>query len=240
MTGSRMALLEVEGVVSGYRAGTVLHGVDLELDEGGAIGILGRNGVGKTTLVMTLMGLVRPRAGSIRFDGRELAGKRTDAIARQGMSLVPQGRRVFGGLTVAEHLDLAASRSLAGGPWDREAVRELFPSLAERSDVVGAQLSGGEQQMLVIARALLRNPRLLLLDEPTEGLAPAVVRQIEQVVKAVRDSGVSVLLVEQDLHVAFATTDELRIMDKGALVHACTTPELRRDRETARRYLGVG
>jgi len=235
-----MPLLEIEGVVSGYRDGTVLHGVDLELDEGGAVGILGRNGVGKSTLVLTLMGLVRPRAGSIRFDGKELAGRRTDAIAREGLSLCPQGRRVFGGLTVAEHLDLAASRSRADGPWDLERVNALFPRLAERAGTAGAQLSGGEQQMLAIARALLCNPRVLLLDEPTEGLAPAVVRQIEQVIEEVRASGVSVLLVEQDLHVAFTTTDELRIMDKGVFVHACTTPELRRDRETARRYLGVG
>ena len=235
-----MALLEVEGVVSGYRDGTVLHGVDLELDEGGAMGILGRNGVGKSTLVLTLMGLVRPRAGSIRFDGKELAGRRTDAIAREGLSLCPQGRRVFGGLTVGEHLDLAAARSRTDGPWDLERVSALFPRLAERAGTAGDQLSGGEQQMLAIARALLLNPRVLLLDEPTEGLAPAVVRQIEEVVKEVRTSGVSVLLVEQNLHVAFSTTDELRIMDKGAFVHACTTPELRRDRGTARRYLGVG
>ena len=235
-----MALLEVEGLVSGYREGTVLHGVDLELDEGGAMGVLGRNGVGKSTLVLTLMGLVRPRAGSVRFDGKELAGARTDAIAREGLSLCPQGRRVFGGLTVAEHLDLAAARTRTDGPWDLERVSALFPRLAERAGTAGAQLSGGEQQMLAIARALLLNPRVLLLDEPTEGLAPAVVRQIEEVVKEVRASGVSVLLVEQNLHVAFSTTDELRIMDKGAFVHACTTPELRRDRATARRYLGVG
>jgi branched-chain amino acid transport system ATP-binding protein len=234
-----MALLEVDGLVSGYRAGTVLHGVDLELDHGGAIGILGRNGVGKSTLVLTLMGLVRPRAGSVRLGGAELAGRRTDVIARRGMSVVPQGRRVFGSLTVNEHLDLAAAGS-ADGPWDRERVVEAFPRLAQRADTAAAQLSGGEQQMLAIARALLRNPRVLLLDEPTEGLAPAVVRQIEQVVKEVRSSGVSVLLVEQDLHVAFATTDELRIMDKGQIVHGCTTDELRRDRATARRYLGVG
>jgi branched-chain amino acid transport system ATP-binding protein len=234
-----MALLKVEGLVSGYRAGTVLHGVDLELDQGGAIGILGRNGVGKSTLVLTLMGLVRPRAGSIRLDGAELAGRRTDAIARAGMSLVPQGRRLFGALTVTEHLDLAAAGA-PDGPWDRARVRELFPLLVERADTAGAQLSGGEQQMLAIARALLRNPRVLLLDEPTEGLAPSVVRQIEQVVREVRTSGVSVLLVEQDLHVAFATTEELRIMDKGDFVHRCTTEELRRDRATARRYLGVG
>jgi branched-chain amino acid transport system ATP-binding protein len=234
-----MALLEVEGLVSGYRAGTVLHGVDLELDERGAIGILGRNGVGKSTLVLTLMGLVRPRAGSIRLDGAELAGRRTDAIARHGMCVVPQGRRVFGALTVSEHLDLAAAGS-ADGTWDRERVLELFPRLAQRAGAAAAQLSGGEQQMLAIARALLRNPRVLLLDEPTEGLAPAVVRQIEQVVAEVRASGVAVLLVEQDLHVAFATTDELRIMDKGQIVHRCTTEELRRDRPTAKRYLGVG
>jgi branched-chain amino acid transport system ATP-binding protein len=234
-----MALFEVDGLVSGYRAGTVLHGVDLALDDGGAIGILGRNGVGKSTLVLTLMGLVRPRAGSVRLAGTELAGRRTDAIAREGMSVVPQGRRVFGGLTVTEHLDLAAAGA-PDGPWTRERVLELFPRLAERADTAGAQLSGGEQQMLAIARALLRNPRVLLLDEPTEGLAPAVVRQIEQVVKEVRSSGVSVLLVEQDLHVAFATTDELRIMDKGRFVHSCTTHELRRDRATARKYLGVG
>jgi branched-chain amino acid transport system ATP-binding protein len=155
------------------------------------------------------------------------------------MSVVPQGRRVFGPLTVSEHIDLAAARS-ADGPWDREHVLELFPGLARRAHTAGAQLSGGEQQMLAIARALLRNPRVLLLDEPTEGLAPAVVRQVEQVVKEVRSSGVSVLLVEQDLHVVFATTDELRIMDKGEIVHACITDELRRDRATARRYLGVG
>ena len=235
-----MALLEVEGVVSGYRDGTVLHGVDLELDEGGAMGILGRNGVGKSTLMLTLMGLVRPRAGSIRFDGKELAGRRTDAIAREGLSLCPQGRRVFGTLTVGEHLDLAAARSRTDGPWDLERVNALFPRLAERAGTTGTQLSGGEQQMLAIARALLLNPRVLLLDEPTEGLAPTVVRQIEEVVNEVRTSGVSVLLVEQNLHVAFSTTDELRIMDKGAFVHACTTHELRRDRGTARRYLGVG
>jgi branched-chain amino acid transport system ATP-binding protein len=234
-----MALLEVEGLVSGYRAGTVLHGVDLELDEGGAVGILGRNGVGKSTLVLTLMGVVRPRAGSVRLDGTELAGRRTDAIARAGMSVVPQGRRLFGGLSVTEHLDLAAAGA-PDGPWDGARVRELFPRLVERAETAGAQLSGGEQQMLAIARALVRNPRVLLLDEPTEGLAPAVVRQIEQVVNEVRSSVVSVLLVEQDLHVAFATTDELRIMDKGDFVHRCTTEELRRDRATARRYLGVG
>jgi branched-chain amino acid transport system ATP-binding protein len=233
-----MALLEVEGLVSGYRAGTVLHGVDLELDEGGAVGILGRNGVGKSTLVLTLMGLVRPRAGSVRLDGTELAGRRTDVIAREGISLVPQGRRVFGPLTVTEHLDLATAGA-PDGPWDRARVRELFPRLAERAETAGAQLSGGEQQMLAIARALLRNPRVLLLDEPTEGLAPAVVRQIEETVREVRSSGVTVLLVEQDLHVAFSTTDGLRIMDKGSFVHDCTVEELRRDRATARRYLGV-
>jgi branched-chain amino acid transport system ATP-binding protein len=232
-----MTFLEVRGLVSGYDRGTVLHGVDLDLGAGAVLGLLGRNGVGKSTLVMTLAGLVAPSAGSIRVDGRELAGGRADRIARAGVALVPQGRRVWATLTVAEHLALVA-RSRRG-TWTVDTVLDLLPRLAERRRQYAGQLSGGEQQMLAVARALLTNPRLVLLDEPSEGLAPAVVDQIAGVVATMRDEGVAVLLVEQDLHLAFAVAGEIAVMEKGALVHRVPTVEFRRDPETAYRLLGV-
>jgi branched-chain amino acid transport system ATP-binding protein len=232
-----MSFLQVRGLVSGYDRGVVLHGVDLDLDAGAVLGLLGRNGVGKSTLIMTLAGLVPPSAGSILFDGRELAGERPDRIARAGVALVPQGRRVWATLTVAEHL--ALSSRARGGTWTVDTVLDLLPRLAERRRHFGGQLSGGEQQMLAVARALLTNPRLVLLDEPSEGLAPAVVDQIGEVVTALRDEGVAVLIVEQDLHLAFAVAGEIAVMAKGVLVHRVPTPEFRRDPDTAYRLLGV-
>ncbi|GAA0908521.1 ABC transporter ATP-binding protein [Pseudonocardia zijingensis] len=230
-----MSFLQVRGLVSGYDRGVVLHGVDLDLDAGAVLGLLGRNGVGKSTLIMTLAGLVPPSAGSVLLDGHELAGQRADRIARAGVALVPQGRRVWATLTVAEHLALAARR----GRWTVATVLDLLPRLAERRKQLAGQLSGGEQQMLAIARALLTNPRLVLLDEPSEGLAPAVVDQIAGVVTTLRDEGVAVLIVEQDLHLAFAVAGEIAVMEKGALVHRVPTPEFRRDPDTAYRLLGV-
>jgi branched-chain amino acid transport system ATP-binding protein len=232
-----MSFLEVRGLVSGYDRGVVLHGVDLDLAAGAVLGLLGRNGVGKSTLIMTLAGLVPPSAGSVRLDGRELAGERPDRIARAGVALVPQGRRVWATLTVSEHLALA-SRSHTG-TWTVDTVLDLLPRLAERRRHFAGQLSGGEQQMLAVARALLTNPRLVLLDEPSEGLAPAVVDQIAGVVTTLRDEGVAVLLVEQDLHLAFDVAGEIAVMEKGALVHRVPTPEFRRDPDTAYRLLGV-
>jgi branched-chain amino acid transport system ATP-binding protein len=232
-----MTFLQVRGLVSGYDRGVVLHGVDLDLDAGSVLGLLGRNGVGKSTLVMTLAGLVPPSAGSVLLDGRELAGARPDRIARAGVALVPQGRRVWTTLTVAEHLALS-SRS-HGGTWTVDTVLDLLPRLAERRRHYAGQLSGGEQQMLAVARALLTNPRLVLLDEPSEGLAPAVVDQIGGVVSTLRDEGVAVLLVEQDLHLAFAVAGEIAVMEKGVLVHRVPTAEFRRDPDTAYRLLGV-
>ena len=184
-----MTLLEVSGLVAGYRLGTVLHGVDLEVPEGDAIAILGRNGVGKSTLVHAVTGLLRPRAGSVRIDGRELAGRRADVLARAGVGLVPQGRRVFAPLTVREHLSLAEACRRRDGPWSRARVLELFPRLGERLDHPARHLSGGEQQMLAVTRALMSNPRLLVLDEPSEGLAPAVVRQLADVLGEIRADG---------------------------------------------------
>ncbi len=235
-----MTLLEVSGLVAGYRLGTVLHGVDLTLPEGDAIAILGRNGVGKSTLVHAVTGLLRPREGSVRIDGRELAGRRADVLARAGVGLVPQGRRVFAPLTVREHLSLAEACRRRDGPWSRARVLELFPRLGERMDHPARHLSGGEQQMLAVTRALMANPRLLLLDEPSDGLAPAVVRQIGDVLGEIRSAGVGVLLVEQDLRLAFAVADDVRVMEKGRFVHMASVHDFRRDRATARRLLGVG
>jgi branched-chain amino acid transport system ATP-binding protein len=232
-----MTFLEVRGLVSGYDRGRVLHGIDLDLAAGAALGLLGRNGVGKSTLVMTLAGLVPATTGSVLLDGAELAGRRPDRIARAGVALVPQGRRVWAPLTVGEHLALAAGRRR--GTWTVEGVLDLLPRLAERRRQPAGRLSGGEQQMLAIARALLTNPRLVLLDEPSDGLAPAVVDQVAGVVTTMRAEGVAVLLVEQDLHLAFAVADEIAVMDKGELVHRVPTTEFRADRATAQRLLGV-
>lgn len=230
-----MTYLEVRGLVSGYDRSTVLGGVDLDLDAGGALGLLGRNGVGKSTLVMTLMGLVPVTSGSVVVDGVDLAGKRPDVIARAGVALVPQGRRVWAPLTVGEHLTLSARP----GSWTIAKVLDLLPRLAERRRQPAGQLSGGEQQMLAVARALLTNPRLVLLDEPSDGLAPAIVDQIAGVVRTMREEGVAVLLVEQDLHLAFAVSDEIAVMEKGRIVHRVPTTEFRRDPATAQRLLGV-
>jgi branched-chain amino acid transport system ATP-binding protein len=232
-----MSFLEVRELVSGYDRSTVLGGVDLELDSGAALGLLGRNGVGKSTLIMTLMGLVPVTSGSVLLDGVELAGRRPDVIARAGVALVPQGRRVWATLTVAEHLALATGRR--AGTWTVAAVLELLPRLAERRRHYAGQLSGGEQQMLAVARALLTNPRLVLLDEPSDGLAPAIVEQLIGVIGVMRAEGVAVLLVEQDLHLAFSVSDQIAVLEKGRIVHRVPTEGFRRDPATAHRLLGV-
>lgn len=232
-----MTFLVVRGLVSGYDQSTVLSGVDLDLDGGATLGLLGRNGVGKSTLIMTLAGLVPATSGSVLLDGEELAGRRADRIARAGVALVPQGRRVWANLTVTEHLAMA-SRARSG-TWTVDGVLDLLPRLAERRRHYAGQLSGGEQQMLAVARALLTNPRLVLLDEPSDGLAPAVIDQIGSVIATMRAEGVAVLLVEQDLHLAFDTADEIAVMDRGAIVHRVPTADFRRDPATAERLLGV-
>jgi branched-chain amino acid transport system ATP-binding protein len=230
--------LVVTGLRSGYAGSTVLDGVDLAVHSGEVVGLLGRNGVGKTTLLSTLMGWVRPAAGSVLLDGRELAGLPTHRIARAGVAIVPQGRRVFAPLTVHNNLRVALPRG-GSGRWTLDRVYETMPRLAERRNNRGDQLSGGEQQMLAIARALLLDPRLLLLDEPSDGLAPAVVDQVVQIVAALRAEGLSVLLVEQDLHAAFEVSDRILVMQKGRIVHDSTTAEFRSDGERGRRLLGV-
>ena len=232
-----MSALEIRGLVAGYDRSTVLDGVDLEVDAGAALALLGRNGAGKSTLIMTIAGLVTPSAGTIELAGQPLAGLRPDQIGRAGVALVPQGRRVWATLTVAEHLALAAGRRR--GTWTVDGVLDLLPRLAERRAQLAGKLSGGEQQMLAIARALLTNPRLVLMDEPSDGLAPAIVDQVGAVIATMRAEGVAVLLVEQDLHLAFGAADDVAVLDRGHIVHRSSTAEFRADPTTAHRLLGV-
>ena len=231
--------LQISGLTSGYGRSSVLQGVDLDVPDGRVLGLLGRNGVGKTTLIHTVMGLVRPTGGSITLDGEELAGRRSDQVARAGLALVPQGRRIWPNLDVTEHLDLASRRGSGAGIWTVPKILELLPRLGERRSHLGGQLSGGEQQMLAIARALLTGPRMLLMDEPSDGLAPTIVDQIGGVIGTLKEQGVTVLLVEQDLHLAFLVADEIAVMVKGQIAHRCSTADFRADEPTARRLLGV-
>jgi branched-chain amino acid transport system ATP-binding protein len=234
------AFFEIRGLRAGYREGTVLHGVDLALERGQILALLGRNGAGKTTLVMTIMGLLRPAGGAVHLDRTDLTGRRTHEIARAGVGLVPQGRRIWPTLTVQEHLDLAGRHARhAGHRRSAAELYELLPRLGERRRQLAGQLSGGEQQMLAIARALITNPLVVLLDEPSEGLAPLVVDQIGDMIKAMARAGVAVLLVEQDLHLAFGVSDEIAVMAKGTIVHRSPTLAFRRDPATAHRLLGV-
>jgi branched-chain amino acid transport system ATP-binding protein len=231
-----MALLEVRGLTAGYAGSAVLHGVDLTVGTSEVVALLGRNGVGKSTLVSTVMGLVRPYSGSVLVDGVDFAGRPPDVLARAGVGLVPQGRRVFAPLTVAEHLTISARRR---GYWTRARVLELLPHLGKRLRHRGDQLSGGEQQMLAIARALLTNPRLLLLDEPSDGLAPGVTMQVGEVITELAGTGMTVLLVEQNLRLAFSAAGRIAVMEKGRVVLDTTTAEFRADPARAHALLGV-
>ncbi|MFI6298454.1 ABC transporter ATP-binding protein [Nonomuraea sp. NPDC050790] len=229
-------MLTVQDLTAGYGTAQVLHGADLTLDQGRAVAVLGRNGVGKSTFVHALMGLVKPWSGSVSLAGRELAGLDTRRIAQAGVRIVPQGRRVFRSLTVEE--TLAISR--APGDWTVERIYQTFPALAARRRHRGDQLSGGEQEMLAIGRALLGNPRLLLLDEPSEGLAPLLVEELGVVLAGLRETGISVVLVEQNLRLALEVADEVRCMVKGRFVYAAPAGEFAGDTAAIAAYLGVG
>lgn len=242
--GSATPLLEVKSLRVGYGASRVVQDANLSVNSGQVVALLGRNGVGKTTFLHGVMGLNKPKSGSVRLGGAELAGRRPDAIARAGIGLVPQGRRIFSSLTVEENLRIAVRPARETGstqePWTISRVLSLLPRLEERRGHRGDQLSGGEQQMLAIARALVGNPRLLLLDEPSEGLAPAVVRQVTDVLQELARGGLAAVLVEQDLRAAFEVASTVNVMEKGRIVHSVSTEEFRADPELARRLLGVG
>lgn len=224
--------LSIRGLRAGYDGGIVLRDTELHILAGRVVALLGRNGAGKSTLCSTIMGMLRPYQGSISILGQELAGARTDVIAKTGVAIVPQGRHIFGPLTVMRNLTIAMPRH-ATGQWTLDRVFTLLPGLAMRSHYRADQLSSGEQQMLAIGRALLQNPRLLLLDEPCDGLAPAMVDRLIDIVLSLKRQGLSVLLVEQDLRTAFAVADEVAVMQRGAVVHHVTTREFRSNTQHA-------
>jgi len=235
-------MLEIAGLDAFYGKARVLDDLSFTMERG-SLAIVGRNGMGKTTLCNAIMGIAPPHAeGSIRFEGKELVGGQSHKIARHGIGYVPQGRRLFPSLTVDEHLRIA-SRSAAGaqtgGEWTRERVYELFPRLAERKRNGGAQLSGGEQQMLAIGRALVTNPRLVVMDEPSEGLAPAIIENMIETFRELEREGLSLLLIEQNLGVATSLAERQLIMVAGSIATETTAAVLAGDSELQRRYLGV-
>ena len=226
-------LLEVESVQAGYDTLPVLFGIDLLIKPGEAVTLLGRNGMGKTTTIRSIMGLTRARAGAIRFGGEEVRELPSYRIAKLGVGLVPEGRQIFPNLTVRENLVAAAAdRFDSANPWTLAAIYVQFPRLAERAANMGNQLSGGEQQMLAIARALMTNPSVLLMDEPTEGLAPVIVQSLVQVLSRLRAAGgLSILLVEQNSRVALEFSTRTVVMDKGRIAYDGASERLRSDPE---------
>jgi branched-chain amino acid transport system ATP-binding protein len=232
-------LLQISGLYAHYGGAQVLHGLSYVAGTG-VTALIGRNGMGKTTLCKAIMGITPPRAtGSVRFSGQELLGKPSYQVCRAGLAYVPQGRRLFPSLTTDEHLRMIAGPMTRRGRWTVAAVYDLFPQLASRKRLSGALLSGGEQQMLTISRALLTNPTLLVMDEPSEGLAPNVVDDLVNTCRALVAEGVSLLLVEQNLGVASALADRILIMVAGEIALETTAAVLNADEELQHRYLGV-
>jgi branched-chain amino acid transport system ATP-binding protein len=233
-------LLEARTLETYYGQSHVLRGVSLSVGRGETLGLMGRNGMGKTTLLRTLVGLVRPRRGQILLDGQDITSLPTFAIAQRGVAYVPEGRGIFASLTVAENLAIARfASSDKEHPWTMERVLELFPRLAQRLGNRGDQLSGGEQQMLAIGRALMTNPRLLFLDEATEGLAPILREEIWRTVGAIRASGMTTLIVDKTVAAVTAIADRVVILVKGEIVFEGTPAELRSRPELMHRHLGV-
>lgn len=229
-------MLTIRDVHAYYGESYVLQGVNLTLEPGQVVALLGRNGVGKSTLARTIMGLTPARRGAITFQGRDITRLPPHQIAKAGIGYVPQGRQVFPSLTVKEHLQVTARGE---GQWSFGKVVDLFPNLRQRLSSLGGKLSGGEQQMLAAGRALVGNPSLLILDEPTEGLAPIMVKELGRAIGALKAVGTTILLIEQQLAFALRYADVMFIMSKGRIVHRCAPPELVADHETKAKYLGV-
>ena len=230
-------VLEAEGLNTYYGKSHVLHGVGLKVRQGEIVTLLGRNGAGKTTTLRSLIGLTPARSGSVWILGHATANWPPFRVAALGIGYVPEGRRIFANLTVEENLEVPIERP---GPWTIARIYELFPRLGERRGSKGRQLSGGEQEMLAIARALVLNPKLLLLDEPSQGLAPLIVKQVVAVIKAAREAGISVLLVEQNVRVAIEIADRAYVLDDGRVTYHCRASELTKDEARMRALAGAG
>jgi branched-chain amino acid transport system ATP-binding protein len=224
-------MLRIEGLNTHYGASHILQGVDLDMPQGRISAVLGRNGVGKTTMVKTIMGLVAPSGGRVAVGGTDITGWPAHRVSRQGVAYVPEGRLIFPDLTVIENIKVGERPDTA---WPLSRLLKMFPSLDERQANRGSQLSGGEQQMLAIARALVSDPKVMLLDEPSQGLAPLVVRELARIIRLLRDEGVTILLVEQNMKLAEAVADELHIMVKGRMVYGASAAVFRAEEETIR------
>jgi branched-chain amino acid transport system ATP-binding protein len=232
-------MLELIDVHTYYGDSHILQGISFNVVKENIIALIGRNGVGKTTTVHTIVGFCQPSSGRILFEGRNIAGLPAHQITSMGLSLIPQGRRLFPSLTVREHLEISARKWKRENYWDTNRVFRLFPGLKKRHKRRSNMLSGGEQQMLAIARALVANPRLLLMDEPSEGLAPILVQEVFHVVQELKSSGLAILLVEQNVKAALQVADYVYVMSKGSIVHASSSDQLQNDHEIQSKYLGV-
>jgi branched-chain amino acid transport system ATP-binding protein len=232
-----MSLLEVSGLNSYYGDSHILFDVSVRVEKHEVVALLGRNGAGKSTTLKSLMGVVRPKAGSVRLDGTELAGRKAHTIARLGMQLVHEDRRIFGSLNVEENIILAGLT--ADNKWPLERIYAMFPRLKERRTSRGTDLSGGEQQMLAIARALVRDPKIVLLDEPFEGLAPVIVQDLVRACHDLAQSGQTIVLVEQNLAATLALANRVYIINNGHIAHEGPAAELKKQPDLLQRYLGV-
>ena len=232
-----MSMLEVDGINSYYGDSHILFDVSLHVEHREVVALLGRNGAGKSTTLKTLMGVLRPRSGAIRLDGTTVSGRPAHGIARLGMQLVPEDRRIFGALNVEDNIVLAGLT--AAGRWPLARIYEMFPRLKERRGSRGTDLSGGEQQMLAIARALVRDPKIILLDEPFEGLAPIIVHDLVRVCRDLAAAGQTIVVVEQNIAAALSLGHRAYIINNGHIVHEAPTAEIRADPDVLRRYLGV-
>ena len=230
-------ILELQAIDTFYGLGHILHGLSMNVSDGEIVALLGRNGAGKTTTLRSITGLTPPRKGTIRYKGRDIAGAEAHKVSRMGIALVPETRGTFSYLTARENLHIARRST---SRWQIDNVLERFPKLKERLDSKGRELSGGEQQMLAIARALLTGPELLLLDEPSQGLAPIVVDAVMSTVRALKSERVSMLLVEQNAEMALQLADRVYVIDHGTVVFEGTPERLRGDRQVTATYLGVG
>jgi len=231
-------MLEVNGIHTYYGSSHILFGISFHVDTGEAVCLLGRNGAGKTTTFRSIIGLTPPRSGSIRFKGTEIAGKPPYRIAQQGVGFVPDDRRIFPDLTVRQNI-LVARREPSGAIWNLNRIYTLFPKLRDLDSHMGTQLSGGEQQMLTIARTLMTNPDLLLLDEPGEGLAPLVIRAMEEQLGQIKASGLTMLICEHNVGLSLALSNRCYVMDKGTIRFQGTIEELKKDEEVRKKYLMV-